>query len=169
MHKHCTVLCTLVKLSMPIFHSCFVDFMLANILEDGSITLLCRVPNFTPSIFCITLLLPTSEIYSAFVVVWDNFVLQDITSSRLIPSLYWSAQFLNRNAKMMTRSLIFKHHPEPRHLWRTFLQPHTVCRPLNLIRIYSTTFSLLQCLHSHSCILSEQCSCCLFKATAPTQ
>ena len=60
---------------------------------------------------------------------------------------------------------------EPRHSSRTFSQPHAVCTPPNLSSIYSesTNFARLQCSHSRSCFRSEQHSCCLFQATAPTQ
>ena len=48
-------------------HSRFVDLMLANILEDESTILRCKEQNFTPSIFSIPQLLPSSEMYTAFV------------------------------------------------------------------------------------------------------
>ena len=44
------------------------NLTLANILEDRSTILLCKVPNFS-----IPRSLPMSEIYSAFVAVWDLF------------------------------------------------------------------------------------------------
>ena len=75
------------------FSFTFVDLTLANILGDGRTVLLCKVQNFTPSIFSIPLLLPSSEIFSAFVAIWDIFC---ITSqlryhiSRLLPGMFWS-------------------------------------------------------------------------------
>ena len=69
--------------------------------------------------------------------------------------------------------LIFKHWPEPRHSWRTFLQPHAlcsvVCTPPNSLSISSTTFARLHCLYSRSSIQSRQHSCCPVQTTAPAQ
>ena len=121
-------------------------------------------------------LLLTSVICSAFVAVWDIFCFYTTRyrirwSSRLLPSkasMYWSDEFLNRSLEV-PRASIFKHCPEPRHSGRTFSQPHVVCMPPNSRSTYSTIFARLQCSHSRSCIRSEQHSCCLFQATAPTQ
>ena len=97
-------------------HFKFVYLTLANILEDGStiVTLNSSVQGakLKPSSFSIPHLLPMSEIYSSFVAVW--FMLpQGITSSRLLPSMYWSNIFLNRVPRAL-RASISKHSPEPR-------------------------------------------------------
>ena len=150
------------------FSFTFVELTIANILEDRCTILLCKVPNFKLCIFSIPLLLPTSEIYSAFVAVWDIFCFylpryHFTESSRLLPSMFWSNEFLNRSATANTaKSLDIQDCPEPLHLWRTFLQPHAVYMPPNSSSTYSTIFAWLQCLHSRSCIQSEQHSCCLF-------
>ena len=113
-----------VQLSVPIFHSCLSTWRLHN----RSTILWCKEPNLpVVSVFhayCqrlkYILLLLQFEIFSAF-------TSQGIASSRLLPIIYWSDEFLNR----VSRALIFKHCPEPQHLWRTFLQPHAVCTPQN--------------------------------------
>ena len=69
-----TTLCTStshyqVQLSLPIFHSHLSIWLLPTYFKIGAQSVQCKVPNFTPSIFCIPQLLPRSEIYSAFVAV----------------------------------------------------------------------------------------------------
>ena len=66
MREHFTLPGTIICAN---FSFMFVDSTLANILDDRSTILLCKVVNFTPSSFSIPSLLPTSEIYSAFVAV----------------------------------------------------------------------------------------------------
>ena len=63
--------------------------------------------------FSIPRLLLTSEIYSALLQfeIFSAFTLQGIASSRLLPIIYWSDEFLNR----VSRASIFKHRPEHRH------------------------------------------------------
>ena len=80
-----------------------VDLTLANILEDGRTILRFKMPNFTPSIFSILHLLPTSEIYSAFLAfeIFSAFTAHGIASSRLLLSMYWYDEFLNRSAKSL--------------------------------------------------------------------
>ena len=122
----------------------------------GSTILRFKVLNFAPSIFRIPQLLPTSEICSAFVAVWDIFCFY----LARYPIMYRSNEFLNR----VPRASIFKHSPEPRHSWRTFSQPHVVCTPPNSRCTYSTIFARLQNLQ---CRIPS--SCYLFQATAPTR
>ena len=145
------------------FSFTFVDLTLANVLDDRSTILRCKVPNFTVvSVFhaCCQrlkyiLLLLQFEIFSAFTP-------QGIASSRLLPIIYWSDEFLNRAS-------IFKHRLDIReeHFRNHMLYAH--CTPQNSRSTYSIIFALLQCSHLRSCIRCEQHSCCLFQATASTQ
>ena len=89
--------------SYKYFSFTFVGLMLANIFEDGNTIFRSKVPDFTPSIsvfheYCQRLkhilLLFQFEICSAF-------ILQGIASSRLLPSIDCSNEFLNRSAKSL--------------------------------------------------------------------
>ena len=63
MREHFTLPGTMIFAN---FSFTFVDLTLANILQDGSTILRCKVLIFARSIFSILRLLPTSEIYFAF-------------------------------------------------------------------------------------------------------
>ena len=123
MSEHFTLPGTIVYAN---FSFMFVDLTLANVLDDRSTIIWCRVPNF-PVVSVFHGFLPTSEIYSALLQyeIFSAFTSQGIASSRsrLLPIIYGSDEFLN----IVSRASIFKHRQEPRHSWRTFSQPHAVC------------------------------------------
>ena len=113
------------------FSFTFVDLTLANLVEDGSTNLRYQGPKFTPSIFSIPRFLPTSEIYSALVAVWDIFC--------FYIAMYQAGYFLACIGPMnfrteVPRASIFKHSPEPRQLWRTFLHLHAIEIAQNLLK-----------------------------------
>ena len=122
--------------------------------------------------------LPTShEIYSAFVAVWNllnwffsALTSQGISSSRLFPSMYLSDGFVNRSAKSFDIQASPRASTFVKNIFATtYGMYYVVCLPPHSRSIYSSTFSWLQCSHSSNSIWSQQHSCCLVQATAPTQ
>ena len=133
-----------------IYHSRFVDLTLANTREDGSTIHQRKVQNFTPSIFSIPRLLPTSsEIYSAFIAaffaVWSlkYFLLYCMHCSVSHRAGYFLACIVSIGFwTEVPRASIFKHSScqEPRHSWKIFSQLHAVCAlPPYPRSIHSTT------------------------------
>ena len=103
----------------------------------------CKVPNFTPSIFSIQQILPTSEI--CFCCSVRYFLLLHCKVSHHagnFPECIGPMNFLTE----VPRALIFKNYPEPGHSWTTFLQQHVVCTPQNPHSTYSTIFVLVSIL-----------------------
>ena len=160
MREHFTLPGTIICAN---FSFTFVDFTLANVLDDRSTILRCIVPNFqVVSVFhalchCLKyiLLLLQFEIFSTF-------TSQGIASRRFLPIIYWSDEFLNR----VSKSLDIQASPRASTFVKNILA--TSCR------MHTTEFA--QHLLNHLCAIAifaftqcEQHSCCLFQATAPTQ
>ena len=110
-----------VQLSVQIFHSRLSIWRLQIYLERGAQSFGVRCPNFTPSSFSIPRILPTSEIYSAFVAVWDSLCLyiaryhiQQVTSYHLLvlqePRYSSIAQSLNIGEEHFLNQMLYSHH-----------------------------------------------------------
>ena len=134
MSKHFTLQGTI---NCANFSFTFVALTLANIL-----CVRCRISHPVVSVFhtyCqhwkYILLLLQFKIFSAF-------TLQDIASSRLLPMMYWSNDFLNR----VPRASIFKHCPEPQqsatHLSDTLTTQPLVCVCLQKKLVYDLSYNL---------------------------
>ena len=148
-----------VQRSLPCSFT-FVDLTLANILQDWSTILRCKVLNFAPSIFSILPLLPTSEIYFAFVAVWDIFCFYiaryriKLVISYHVLVLWVSDQkcqeprYSSIMIIMITQSLDIREEHFRNHMLYS--------RPQIRAALTQPSFARLQCSHSRSCIPSEQ-------------
>ena len=164
MHEHFTSPGTIICANVSFT---FVDLTLANILQDGSTILRCKVLNLAPSIFSIPRLLPTSEIYSALVAVWDIFCfyiaryhIKQVTSYCVLvqrifeqkcqePRYSSIAQSLDIHEEHFRNHMLYARH----QIWTALTQPssrncnvHIHAVAFDLSSIYATLSS--HCTHS---------------------
>ena len=128
-----------VQLPVPIFHSHLWTWLLPMYLTIGaqSFDVSCRIP----SGFSIPSLLPTSEIYSAFVAVWDSFCFYTTRYSiKQVTPYHLLVQWI---IEQSVKSLYIQASPRALTLVKNILA--TTCCLHTTECTYSIIFAWLQC------------------------
>ena len=163
MCEHCTLPGTIICANFW-FH--FVNLTLATLLKTGaqSFGVRYQISHPTFSVFhdcCCNLKYIQLLLHFG---IFHAFTLQGIASSRLLHSMYRSNEFWTEVPRASSINQASTIAPTfVKKIFATTCSMHTATFKQHLLNHFCTI-----CLHACSCILSEQHSCCLFEATAPT-